>query len=251
MTGWLPENVTPPMLALLAGIGLIAGLSRGFSGFGAALIFVPMSSVLIGPRHAAAVLAIIDLIFASHLIPSGLRHANKREVGWMLLGALAGLPLGAAVLASFDQLVLRWMICIMSAAMLLLLLSGWRYRGVPHVAATVAVGAVSGLFSGIAQIGGPPVVSYWMGGETPLHKLRSNIVVYFAASSFITIAVYVTGHILNVDSLRLALFAGPSYGIGAWLGSRMFDLATPQVFRAITLALIAAAVAFSLPVHWS
>lgn len=247
---WLIADDTMATLLLMASVGLLAGLARGFSGFGAALIFVPLGSMLVGPRQAAAVLAVIDIIFASHLIPAALLQANIREVAVMFLGALVGLPIGAVILSTFEPLTLRWMISVMAFAMLVLLLSGWKYHGEPSAAATIAVGGVSGLFSGIAQIGGPPVVSYWMGTDTQPQRLRANVILYFAASSLLTIIVYALRHIFDSNTLRLAVICGPAYGLGTWGGGHMFGLATPSTFRRVTLVLIAAAVILSLPVAW-
>jgi uncharacterized protein len=42
------EILTPPVSVALAA-ALVAGLARGFSGFGAALIFVPIASAALGP----------------------------------------------------------------------------------------------------------------------------------------------------------------------------------------------------------
>lgn len=120
---WLLANDGTARVALILGVALLAGLARGFSGFGAALIFVPLGSMLVGPKQAASVLAIVDIIFAAHLIPAALKQADVREVGLMFLGALVGLPLGAAVLTNFEPLTLRWLISILALAMLLLLLS--------------------------------------------------------------------------------------------------------------------------------
>jgi len=49
-------------------VALTAGLARGFSGFGAALIFMPLASAIAGPQTAAAVLVLIDLVFSVPLI---------------------------------------------------------------------------------------------------------------------------------------------------------------------------------------
>jgi uncharacterized membrane protein YfcA len=169
-------------------------------------------------------------------------------VALMFVGAVAGVPLGAVVLTRFAPLTLRWLIAGMAAAMLALLLSGWRYRGRPHPTATVAVGAISGLFTGIAQIGGPPVMSYWLGTDTPPAKLRANIILYFAASTVLTLASYLWSGLMSREVVAISLWAGPAYGVGTLLGSRMFGMASPAVFRNASLALIALAVALSLPV---
>jgi uncharacterized protein len=229
-------------------VALAAGMSRGFSGFGAALIFVPLASALIGPKLAAPILVLIDGVFASFMIPAALKLGDRRGVSLMFAGALVGVPLGTIVLTHYSPLTLRWLIAFMAAAMLLLLVSGWRYRGKPHALATVSVGAISGLFSGIAQIGGPPVVSYWLGTDTAHGKMRANIILYFAASTVLSVITYVWGGLMSIEVLKFSLISGPAYGLGTLVGTRIFGLASPAVFRNSSLVLIAFAVLVSLPI---
>jgi uncharacterized protein len=245
---WYPDLPTST-LALLLVVALVAAMSRGFSGFGAALIFVPLASTLVGPKFAAPILVIIDGVFASFLIPFAWKLGDRREVSVMFLGTLIGLPLGTIVLTHYSPITLRWLIAGMAAAMLALLVSGVRYRGKPHFAATIAVGSIAGLFSGIAQIGGPPVVSYWMGVDTAQATLRANIILYFAASTLLSVITYMWGGLMSFDILKLSLFAGPAYGIGTFVGSKLYKFASPRVFRTTSLVLIAFAVLASLPIY--
>ena len=240
-------DINSSTFALLILVALVAGMSRGFSGFGAALIFVPLASALVGPKLAAPILTIIDGVFASYLIPSALKLGDRRDVSLMFLGALVGVPLGTLVLTHYSPITLRWLISGMATAMLVLLTSGWRYRGKPHALATVAVGSISGLFSGIAQIGGPPVVSYWMGMDTAHAKLRANIILYFAASTVLSVITYVGGGLMSIEIMKFSVFAGPAYGLGTFIGSKLFGLASPAAFRMSSLLLIAFAVLASLP----
>jgi uncharacterized protein len=212
------------ILALLFLTALAAGLSRGFSGFGAALIFVPLASELVGPKLAAPILVIIDPIFASFMIPKALKLADKRDVSLMFVGAILGVPLGTAILSHYERLTLRWLTAVMAAWMLLLLISEWRYKGQPHAMATAGVGAIAGLFTGIAQIGGPPVVCYWMGTGTNHQQLRANIILYFAASSVLTILTYLYGGLLSFEVIQLSAIAGPAYGLGILGAAKLFPL---------------------------
>lgn len=234
-------------LGLLLGVALVAGLARGFSGFGAALIFVPLASAIVGPRLAVPVLLVIDAVAAAGMIPNGWRLADRREVAIMSVGALAGVPLGTLALASMDAQTLRWAIILVVAALLALLMSGWRYHGRTSTPLTVAVGAIAGVFSGAAQTGGPPVVAYWLGGAAGRQKVRANIVLYFAVSTVFSIASYLWSGLIGTDVLWLSLLTGPAFGLGLYFGSRMFGLADEDVFRRICFALIAAAVVLGLP----
>src|SRR5260370_4243259 len=173
-------------LLLLAISAFVAALARGFSGFGSALIFVPLASTAIGPQAAAPLLLIIDGVAAAGLIPNAWRHADRRDVGTMSIGALAGIPLGAWVLIKSDPLWIRWAVALFGTLLLALLMSGWRYRGKPTIATTVMVGAAAGLLGGAAQIGGPPIVAYWLSRPMAAATVRANLVLFFSISTPIT-----------------------------------------------------------------
>jgi hypothetical protein len=59
---------------------------------------------------------------------------------------------------------------------------------------------------------------------------------------------YWWGGLLSEGVVKLSIVAGPGYGVGTYLGTHMFRLANPTIFRAASLVLIALAVGISLPV---
>jgi len=242
------ESYTAASMFFLAGSAFVAGLARGFSGFGSALIFIPLASSIIGAKLASPLLLVIDFVAAAPLIPNGWRHADRRDVGTMLLGSLIGVPIGAWALTQMDGLAVRWMIVALIVPMLALLMSGWRYRGTPTMAVTAAVGAIAGFFNGVAQVGGPPIVLYWLRDTTAARIVRANIIIYFAAASILTTISYLIGGVLTTAVIGLAVLTGPAFGVGLWLGSQMFGLASEQTFRRACYALIALAALVSLPV---
>jgi uncharacterized membrane protein YfcA len=241
------EDYSSASLAYILITAFVAGLARGFSGFGSALIFIPLASSIIGAKLASPLLLVIDFVAAAPLIPNGWRHADRRDVGTMLLGSLTGVPLGTWALTQMDALAVRWMIIALIVPMLALLMSGWRYRGTPTAAITAAVGALAGFFSGVAQVGGPPIVLYWLRDATAAQVVRANIILFFAASSVLTTISYLIGGVLTTAVAGLAVLTGPAFGIGLWLGSHMFGLASEETFRRICYALIALAALISLP----
>jgi uncharacterized membrane protein YfcA len=232
----LPADLTLAAVALLIVTALVAGLARGFSGFGAALIFMPVASALIGPRLAAPVILLIDAVTTLGLVPDAFRRADRREVAVMSLGALVGVPSGVYLLTHLDPLTIRWAIIAIC-----------RYRGKPRPPLTVGVGALSGLFSGASQVGGPPVIAYWLGGAIPVNIVRANIVLYFEVSTALTILNYFLGGLFVSALVPLCLMTAPAYGLGLWGGSKLFGVASEKTFRRICLGLIALAVMVGLP----
>jgi uncharacterized protein len=234
-------------LTFVAASAMVAGLARGFSGFGAALIFIPLASTAIEPANAAALLLIVDIVMASPLLPRAWHIADRRNVGTMLIGTLIGVPAGTFVLTMAEPITIRWMIAVLVLVMLALLMSGWRYHGRPAATVDVGVGIVAGFFSGIAQVGGPPVVAYWLGAAKKPDLVRANIVIYFAASALLTFVSYTIAGLLTTKVIGIALLIGPAYGLGLWAGSHSFGLASEATFRRICYALIAMAGLISLP----
>ncbi|GHE06594.1 membrane protein [Allgaiera indica] len=244
MSGGLPAGTW----AFLLAVATVAGLSRGFSGFGAALIFMPLASAVIGPRAAAPVLLIVDAVAALSLLPDAWRRSDKRRVFLMAGGAVLGIPLGTIALITLDRLTMRWVISGITCALLALLVSGWRYHGRPRSIATVLVGAMSGLFSGIAGAGGPPVIAYWLGSPEPHSFIRANIVGYFAVATVISVVSYCVGGLFVWHIVALCLPVGFAYASGLLLGARLFGLSGDAGFRWVSYALIAASGIGSLPI---
>ena len=247
LAGLLPDGVDAVTLLALIAFALIASIARGFSGFGSALIFMPLASTVVLPRTAAVMLMLVDLVAAAPLIPPAWRNAERKPVAWMALGALVGVPLGAYALLRFDPLLTRWIICLFVLALLLLLMSGWRYRGPDHAAITAGIGGLSGFLGGLAQSGGPPIVAYWLGRPIPTNVVRANIVLYFGATSILAFASYFIGGLLTRDVLILSLLIGPVYAVGLFIGASLFGVASDTLFRRICYTLIALAGIVGLP----
>ena len=203
MADLLPSDLSTGALAFLLATAFIAALARGFSGFGAALIFLPLAATVTDPKIASPLLLITDAVLAVGFIPPALRIADKREVGIMGLGAAIGIPLGTLILVRTDPLHIRWAIVVLATAMLALLMSGWRYRGKPTAPLSFTVGGFAGVCSGAAQVGGPAVIAYWLGSTSPAAIIRANIILYFAISIVIAIVAYTIAGVITLTVLKL------------------------------------------------
>lgn len=244
----LPAGLSPGTLAFLLAVALVAGLARGFSGFGGALIFMPLASTAISPQLASATLLLADGVTALTLIPNAAVTAPKRDPLLLAAGALIGAPLGTLALVHLPDTWLRWGISVMVLAMLALLASGLRYRGRSTSPMSIGVGLVSGLFSGAAQLGGPPVVAYLIGRDMPGRAVRASLILFFAMSSLISAASYGLNGLLTVPAVLLAALVAPVFALGLFIGSRLFGFASESLFRLVCFGLIAAAALGGLPV---
>jgi uncharacterized membrane protein YfcA len=247
LSGLIPSDISINAAIAICAIAFVSGTARGFSGFGSALIFMPLASSMAAPRLVAALLLIIDFVAAAPLVPNAWKHADRRATAVIVLGALIGVPIGTWFLSRLDSVTTRWIISAFVFALLMLLLSGWRYRGKGNPAVSIGIGGLSGFCSGLAQTGGPPIVGYWLGRPIPSVIARANIMLFFAASDFFSVVSYALAGLITADAIRFSFLVGPVYGIGVWFGASLFGRASESLFRAICYVLIAAAVVIGLP----
>jgi uncharacterized membrane protein YfcA len=247
LSGLVPADVGINAAIAICAIAFVSGTARGFSGFGSALIFMPLASSMAAPRLVAALLLLIDFVAAAPLIPNAWKQADRNATAIMVFGALIGVPIGTWFLSRLEPVTTRWIISGFVFALLLLLLSGWRYRGKDHTAISVGIGGLSGFCSGLAQTGGPPIVGYWLGRPIASSIARANIVLFFGASDFFSLVSYALTGLITADSIKFSFVVGPVYAVGVWFGASLFGRASETLFRSICYALIAMAVIIGLP----
>ena len=225
----------------------LAGLVRGFSGFGAALIFIPLCGILYGPKIAVVTLWIFDGLATVPILPYHLRRAVWREVGPLLAGSTIMLPVGAWILVHTDPDPLRWGVSLTVLLSTLALASGWRYRSAPSPKVSLAVGGVAGFTNGSVGIGGPPLALFWLGGRSDVSIVRSNIFSYFAVTTVITLGLYTWHGIFTLPIVVLGLALLPPYAACLFLGNRLFRYSSDALFRQVAFWLCALAAVLGMP----
>lgn len=232
----------------LALAALAAGFVRGFSGFGAAMVFVPLASAFVDPRTAVIMLWVMDNLVTLPLVVQGMKRCTWSEIRPLFLGAMLGAPAGVWLLANAPEDPLRWAIAIMVLTAVLVLASGYRRRKPMHRAGVAAVGAASGVGSGLAGLSGPPVIVFWVGSETAPAQLRMNTFAFFGLTGALAGVSHLVAQLFTVERVVLALMVAPAFAVAIYSGSALFGFASEKLFRAFSLILCAVAAVFVMPV---
>jgi uncharacterized membrane protein YfcA len=240
-------TIADPRFVLALAISVLAGLVRGFSGFGSALVYMPLMSALYGPRIAAPSMAVIDVLAAVTFVSTVWRQAAWREVLPLAVSALVAAQFGSLILKYADPILLRWFITILVLAVVAVLVSGWRYQGRPILVVTLGVGALSGLLGSAVQMAGPPVIVYWLGSAGEAAIVRANFVTYFAALAAGLGITYSIKGLLTSEATALALLIGPLQIASQHVGARLFPLASDRTYRILAYGVILLAALVSMP----
>src|SRR5215471_916997 len=128
----VPDFLALPFL-IAAAISVFAGMVRGFSGFGAAMVMTPAFTALYGPAIGISLCLLLEVAVAFPLLPRALKYVDWGRIGVLLVGAVVGAPLGNLMLTQIAPEPMRWAISGIVLSAVVLLASGWRFRGRPRV----------------------------------------------------------------------------------------------------------------------
>ena len=165
-------------LPWLGAAAFFAGTVYGFAGFGAALVFMPISVALIAPAMAVAAFALTALIALVTVVPRAWGAVDKPGLGQMLLGTMLGFPLGIWALRVWDGTWIRLAVSAVVLLTLAVLVAGWRMAARPRPAARLGVGAATGLIGGATGVTGPVVILFNLGAGEPAAQTRANTLVF-------------------------------------------------------------------------
>ena len=244
----MPASYTVEIYAMVALASMLGGLTRGFTGFGFAMIFMPIAASVLSPKEALATIWVIDAPFALFLGWRALPGADKPGVVSLLLASSIIYPLGLYVLVHLDPVPVRWLISAAIVILVAVLASGWRYRGKPGLLLTLGVGSMSGLFGGLASLSGMPLALFWLSSQTrrPI-DIRADMQSFFGLSTLVSGVILLANGVLSSSAFELGLAMMPIYGVMLYIGARGFRLASDVTFRRIAYSVILLAAILSAP----
>lgn len=229
------DSFAPEVVALAALVAAVAGVIRGITGFGGAMVMSPPFALLLGPLVAVPVVLLLEGIAATPMLVQLRREVRWRVIGPIIAAAYVTMPIGTWLLVSADPQVMRRAIAGVVIVFSLLLLRGWRYTGRQRLATGVGLGAISGTMLGATSLGGPPVILYLLAGPDPIDTTRANLTYYLGALCLAGLALLWLNGVLGLSGLWLAALLTPGYYLGMVLGIRLFARFDDQRFRRFTL----------------
>lgn len=233
MTLW--PDLTIAALALL-----FAGFSRGFSGFGAALIAMPVLAILYGPVEGGVIMTLLEVPAMAMLLPSVARNADWRAIMSLGLAPLVTIPLGTWFVVWLCTESLQRVIGVLVLIFAFLLATGWRYKRAPTLPVLLGVGDLSGVVGGAANMSGPLVVVFLLAGPNSAREVRSGVMAYFSFATLLRVAVYTAYGFYSMSLLLLSLTVLLPSLAGIWAGSHLFQGVSDRFIRYAVLVLVAA-----------
>jgi uncharacterized membrane protein YfcA len=230
-----PWTLAYALLVVLAG-----GFLKGYSGFGASMLWATALSMVLPPAEIVPMVLLFEVASSLQLLPGVRREVEWRSVGLLLVGAVIGTPIGAWALAALPPDPIRVVIALVALGGSIAIASGFAWKGRPGLAAILVVGIVFGLINGSTTVGGPPVVLFYFATPVGAAASRASIIAFFLMTDAYAAAWSAVNGLLSWQVLaRTALFL-PVMLVGVWLGARHFIQTSPESFKRFALILLMA-----------
>jgi len=237
-----------PGLGWLIAAAAVAGLVRGFSGFGTAMVFLPVAGQFVPPVAAITVLAVMDAFGPLPNLPRALRDGDPADIGRLLAGTLLLLPVGLAVLSVLDPAVFRSLVGAVALTLVACLILGLRYRGRLRPRMVFGIGGVAGFLGGAAGVPGPPVILFYMASPQPAAVIRANTMLYLFSFDLLILAMLWAWGGLAWPPVLLGLVLVAPVVLGNMAGAALFRPAYERVYRGVAYAIVAGSALSGLPV---
>jgi hypothetical protein len=245
----LATVLADPALAWVCAASLLAGLVYGFAGFGSALIFMPLATLVVPPAMAVAAFSLSALASLFTVVPGAWRVADRRAVGAMIAACLVFTPAGVAALRLAPAEAIRTAIALVTLGTLAALLAGWRMPVGSGAGPRLAVGALAGLTGGSTGLNGPPVILFNLGvAGQPVAVTRGNLAVFLTLTSLSFLPQLWLQGLLPATAFWLGVVLLLPYAAGTWVGARLFDPGRAVLYHRLAYGLIGAAGIAALPV---
>lgn len=247
MAGVLAGALATPGLPWIALAFLAAGLVRGFTGFGTALIVMPVAAAYLPMPVAIALVMFAGMFTWPLIVPRAFRTADRAEVLVMVAGAILAAPLGVWLLTWVERDVLRWAVSLAAAATLAALVTGWRYHGRVRGAGLAGIGAAAGVLGGTTGLTGPPVILFYLASTRPAAIMRANTILFLSLLDIGIVANMALQGLIDWAVLPLTAALAMPYGAGISVGQGLFHPDRGLIYRRLAYSVIAAAILTGLP----
>lgn len=204
-------------LLLVAGIAaavfVLAAMAQAITGFGSALVAVPLLTLVVHPIAAVVAATAVSLVLTTDAAWRERSHVDVASARVLTLTGVLGMPLGLILLALADESRLEAWIAATMLVTVLLVAGGVRIgaRGLP------VAGLVSGVLLTSTGMNGPPLVMALMDRRPRVY--RATLQGVFAVQDVVAVAAFL---VLGYVDREVALLTASGV-VGIPLGWRLGD----------------------------
>ena len=209
------------------------------SGFGFALVSVPLLALVVGPHDAVLLALLMGTVFNGWQAVEGRGAVHRGVVARVLAGAALGMPVGFLLYRALGKDSLTVVVGVLVLVAAALLWRGWSMPAVGRGTDLVA-GVCTGVLTTSTGTNGPPIVTVLHARGLDSEAFRATATTVFLVLDLLAVCLFTGAGELGASEALTAAVALPVVVLGGYLGYRARRLLTPAGFRRVVLLLLTA-----------
>ncbi len=210
----------------------------GTVSFGMALVIAPVLLLFLAPAPVVIIANLLIVILLSIVLFRVRQHVHVRQLGGMVLGGLAAVPLGVLALSSADPRVLRMAIGAVILILGIMILFNIRIPLARRKMAGPVFGFLASLSITSLSIGGPLAAIYVMAQGWSSPVMRASLAFFFLTTYILAFILYWAAGLVDVETLANAGLLLPGLALGFGLANMIVGKINEAVFRYAALGVI-------------
>jgi uncharacterized membrane protein YfcA len=234
------QTMDGTLIALFLIAAFLGGFTSGLTGFAAGLVVSGIWLHIITPLQTAVLIAAYGVVNQGYGIWKVRRALKWRRVLPFVIGGAVGVPLGAYLLTYTNPAYLRIGVGALLVAYATYNLARPTFSPVAsNATADLGIGVLNGLLGGLTGLGGVIGTIWVQLGGGPKDAQRAIFQpVLFITMTMTTLTFAASGHLFNVDILKLFLLGLPVLLLGLWVGVTLYGKLDDAAFRKVILVLL-------------
>ncbi len=230
--------------AAAAAVFLLAAVAQAVTGFGFALVAVPLLALVTDSVTAVVATTAVSLLLTGLVGYRERAHVQRPTAVRFVVAGLVGMPLGLVALVRLDE---RALTILVAAGVLLCAGLLWSGADVPGGARTQwGTGVLSGALLTSTGMNGPPIVLTMQALSLGPRPFRATLqVIFFGQDAVAVVAFAVLGY-LDPAVAMCAAAAAVGVPAGWWVGDRLFGLLPTEWFRRLVLVTVTSTAVVSI-----
>lgn len=237
--------MTTGQLLVVALAIFIAAFMQVLSGFGFALLSMPIMTMAIPVEKAVIVSTILGALSTAWQSWKLRANAVKELVRRLVMSAFVGMPLGLVVLNLVSDRALRLSLGVAVLVATVLLIAPVELHRMGR-SLDYGAGFVSGVLNTSLSTNGPPLVFGLQARRLPPDQFRATISLVFAFSNMLGITLFAIDGKFTVSGVTASLIALPAWFVGQALAWPIRRRVVGQRFRTLVLTMLFVAGAMSV-----
>ncbi len=219
-------------------IFFLAGFTQGVSGFGSALVAMPLLLFFMDAQTAVPLCMLNGLIITAFLSLQLRRHVDWKKITPIIIGCVPGIYVGARFLKEADSDLIKLLLGIMLTMYCLysLLFKPQPQKVQPYWA--YIAGFCTGVIGTAFSAGGPPTIIYTTLNRWKKDDIKATLSVFFFITGiFIAVAHAVTGLTTQIVLKNFSISA-IFVLLGVWAGSFCYGKIKQKTYLKLILNLL-------------